>query len=94
MSAGHERLHALVRGRVQGVSFRFYTVEEARRLGLQGWVRNLRDGDVEVLAEGPRTGLEALLAFLHRGPRAARVAEVRSDWSTAQGDLGPFNVRG
>ena len=94
MSAGHERLHALVRGRVQGVSFRYYTQAEALRLGLRGWVRNLRDGAVEVTAEGPRASLDLLLAFLHRGPSAARVSEVQADWSAANGDLGAFDIRG
>jgi acylphosphatase len=88
----HERLQAVVRGRVQGVSFRYYTQAEARRLGLNGWVRNQPDGSVEVLAEGPRAELDALLAFLHRGPPAARVSGVEAHRSPALGDLGPFDV--
>lgn len=93
MNPGHERLHASVRGRVQGVSFRYYTLDEARRLGLQGWVRNLPDGSVEVTAEGPRTDLEKLLAFVRHGPPAARVADVQAEWSAASGSLGPFDIR-
>ena len=93
MSADHQRLHAVVRGRVQGVSFRYATQEAAQRLGLAGWVRNLPDGAVEVAAEGPRADLEKLLAFLQRGPTAARVAEVQSEWLPASGELGSFDIR-
>ena len=93
MSPGQERLYAVVRGRVQGVSFRYYTQATALRLNLTGWVRNLRDGAVEVTAEGPRASLDQLLSFLQRGPTAARVAEVQTKWSPASGDLGPFDIR-
>lgn len=93
MNPGQERLHARVRGRVQGVSFRYYTLAEARRLGLHGCVRNLPDGSVEVTAEGPRADLEMLLAFVRHGPPAARVAEVQAEWSAASGGLGPFDIR-
>ncbi|MGH2524624.1 MAG: acylphosphatase [Anaerolineales bacterium] len=88
-----QRLHAHVRGIVQGVNFRYYTGERARQLGLTGWVRNLRDGSVEVLAEGPRPALDQLLDFLRRGPPAARVEEVRADWSAASGDFAGFEMR-
>ena len=93
MSASHERLHAVVRGHVQGVSFRYYTQAEAERLGLTGWVRNLRDGAVEVAAEGPRPTLEAFLSFLHQGPPSAQVTEVRSEWAPANGEFGRFDIR-
>ena len=71
-----EARQVLVSGRVQGVAFRWYTLREARRLALGGWVRNLPDGRVEVRCEGPGEELEALLGFLRRGPPAARVAGV------------------
>jgi acylphosphatase len=58
------------------VGFRATTVDVARRLGLAGWVRNLADGDVELEAEGSPEAIEQLLAFLHRGPRGARVDGV------------------
>jgi acylphosphatase len=87
------RVHALVAGLVQGVAFRAYTVDEARRLGLKGWVRNLPDGRVESEAEGERSALEALLAFLRRGPPAARVDGVQVTWGAFRGDLGPFTTR-
>ncbi len=93
MSAQSERLHAVVRGRVQGVSFRYYTQAEALRLGLTGWVRNQRDGTVEVTAEGPRATLEQLLTFLNRGPTAARVAAVTPAWSPATNEFRLFDIR-
>jgi acylphosphatase len=93
MASLRERLHAVVRGRVQGVSFRYYTQERAAGLGLRGWVRNRPDGSVEVLAEGARPDLQHLLDFLGRGPRAAVVAGVEAEWTPAQGGLEGFEIR-
>ncbi len=87
------RVHLLVSGIVQGVAFRAYTVDEARRLGVAGWVRNLADGRVEAVAEGERRALEALVAFCRRGPPAAQVDDVAATWSAFAGDLGPFAAR-
>jgi acylphosphatase len=87
------RLHAIVCGRVQGVSFRYYTQRRARELGLVGYVRNLWDGNVEVVAEGQRVPLEELLAFLHVGPRAAFVTRVDTQWSAPSSDFERFEVR-
>jgi acylphosphatase len=87
-----ERLQLLVSGRVQGVFYRQSTAEVARRLGLDGWVRNLPDGRVELLAEGARGALEALLQACRRGPPAARVDAVEATWGEAGGGLGPFEV--
>jgi acylphosphatase len=91
--AERARVHLLVSGTVQGVFFRQSTVDEARRLGLAGWVRNLPDGRVEVLAEGDRAALEGLVRFCHRGPPAARVEGVEAEWRPYGGDLGPFAAR-
>ncbi len=91
--AERSRVHLLVSGRVQGVAFRAYTVDEAERLGVSGWVRNLSDGRVEVLAEGERGALEALVRFCQRGPPAARVDGVEIAWDAFGGDLGPFAAR-
>ena len=84
------RLHAVVLGRVQGVGYRATTIDEARRLGLAGWVRNRVDGSVEVLAEGTEAKLNLLLAYLHRGPWGAHVKSVAVDWEDAQGAPMPF----
>ncbi|HEX9051349.1 MAG TPA: acylphosphatase [Anaeromyxobacter sp.] len=91
--AERARVHLLVSGLVQGVAFRAYTVDEARRLGVSGWVRNLADGRVEAEAEGERRALDALVAFCRRGPPAAQVDDVQATWSAFRGDLGPFATR-
>jgi acylphosphatase len=91
---GPERVRARLRvtGVVQGVFFRQSTAGEARRLGVGGAVRNLPDGSVEVVAEGVRPAVEALVAFCRRGPPAARVDAVEITWERPAGDGGPFAV--
>lgn len=69
--------HFVVTGRVQGVGFRYFAEVSARELGLRGFVRNLRDGDVEALAEGPADAVQAFEAALRRGPAHADVTDVR-----------------
>ena len=68
-----------VTGRVQGVGFRYALRDEARRLGLCGWVRNRADGSVEALVQGNDESVTALVAWARRGPRLAQVDEVRED---------------
>lgn len=87
------RLAASVRGRVQGVGFRYFVLEQAADLRLRGWVANERDGSVGLVAEGPRAALEELLAAIHEGPRSARVERVDSTWSPATGEFDRFGVR-
>jgi acylphosphatase len=83
---------ALIRGRVQGVGFRYSAIREARRLGVDGWVRNTPEGDVEVWAEGPGEKLEAFLKWLRRGPLGARVETVRHETRAPRGDYTSFTV--
>lgn len=72
----------VISGKVQGVWFRAWTVQEATKLGLRGWVRNRADGSVEALLAGPAEKVEAMIALCHEGPRAARVSSVTaSDFS-------------
>jgi len=87
------RLHAMVKGRVQGVGFRAFTQRVAVNLGLTGWVRNRWDGTVEIVAEGPRTEVEELLASLQRGPFAGTTRSVQFDWQRATGEFTHFRVR-
>jgi acylphosphatase len=75
--ADRKIVHALISGMVQGVWFRAWTVEEARVRGLDGWVRNLRDGNVEAVFAGPVAQVDDMIRACHRGPESARVADVR-----------------
>jgi acylphosphatase len=86
------RARILVAGIVQGVAYRQSAAWEAERLGLAGWVRNLPDGRVEALAEGPRDRVESLVAWCWRGPPSARVSQVEVAWGPAVGDLQGFRI--
>jgi acylphosphatase len=84
----------VVRGRVQGVGFRWFVEREAHVLGVAGWVRNNHDGSVEVLAQGTRDQLSGLHSRLREGPRAARVDTVEvSEVRTTEG-LNSFRIEG
>jgi acylphosphatase len=85
-------VHVIVRGRVQGVGFRYFTRECARRYGLTGWVRNLADGGVEVLAEGRESALESLVEEIRTGPRHGLVEDCRVSWQPASGRFERFEI--
>jgi len=87
------RVRARVKGRVQGVSFRYYTIEEAEALGLVGWVRNRSDGSVELEAEGEEAAVEQLLAWVRQGPPAAKVTAVEVERIAPTGADHEFRVR-
>jgi len=90
---GEGRIRLWISGRVQGVCFRAYTLEEGRRLGLRGIVRNLPDGRVEVLAQGQREKLKKLEAFCRKGPPYADVRSVEITEEDPQaGVLPPFRI--
>jgi acylphosphatase len=88
-----EELHAVVRGRVQGVGFRYFVVRNALSLGLRGYARNESNGDVEVLAQGPRPALERLLSLLRQGPSSADISDVTTTWGQSTEHLSGFHVR-
>jgi acylphosphatase len=79
-------------GRVQGVCFRFYAQEEAYRLGLTGWVRNLDDGSVELVAEGAEASLNVLALWCEQGPPSAQVLRVECHWGPATGEFKDFRI--
>jgi len=89
-----ERVEIQVRGRVQGVAFRWYTQRKAVSLGLTGWVRNLPDGSVRILAEGPRQELETFRDWALRGPDRAFVTDHEVNWSGSTGDYEDFRITG
>ncbi len=86
------RARVLVSGRVQGVWFRASTADTSRQLGLAGWVRNLPDGRVEAVFEGPGPAVEAAIAWCGKGPPAARVVGCAVSWEEPRGEEG-FAVR-
>ena len=84
----------VVRGRVQGVGFRWFVEWEAHMLGIAGWVRNNPDGTVEVLAQGTRDQLVGLHSRLREGPRAARIDDVEVSNAEPVSGLTSFQIRG
>jgi len=86
------KLHAFISGIVQGVFFRKNTKMQAEKLGLSGWVRNLSDGRVEVVAEGPREKLDKLLEWLGHGPTGARVDKIEHEFSDKEEGFTSFLI--
>jgi acylphosphatase len=88
--------HYMIRGRVQGVGFRWFVQREAAELELRGWVRNTTDGQVELIASGSAEQLGQLKTALHHGSRGSRVdAVVEHELAESEGaSLGPFEIEG
>lgn len=93
MSEGDERLHLIIRGRVQGVWYRASAQRHAESLNLVGWVSNRPDGAVELVAEGPPPALEDLERWCAEGPPMARVTELETRRGAASGEFSSFEVR-
>ncbi len=87
------RAHVIVHGSVQGVWFRASTREEALRLSVTGWVRNLSDGSVEAVFEGAKKSVEEIVAWCHRGPSGAEVSKVDIAWEKFRGEFSQFDIR-
>lgn len=87
------RARVRILGRVQGVAFRYSTLQQAERLGVAGWVRNLDDGSVEAVFEGRPAAVERMVAWCHEGPPSARVREVRATWDEPPEGLSGFQAR-
>ena len=88
-----KRAHIFVGGRVQGVYYRATAREVARSLGLSGWVRNLPDGRVEIIAEGEEEKLRKFIDWCWEGPPAARVTSVDVNWEKPEGTFQGFTIR-
>ncbi|MBO0780865.1 MAG: acylphosphatase [Ktedonobacteraceae bacterium] len=88
-----EEIQASVRGYVQGVGYRYFVIRKASELRLRGYARNMRDGSVEVVAQGEHAALEQLIALLNRGPAEAEVQDVQVAWRQATEVFSGFNVR-
>ena len=86
------RLHVFISGYVQGVFYRFWTKEQAEKLGVSGWVRNLDDSRVEVLAEGPKEILIKFSELLKKGPPLARIEHIDLNWEKSTGEFSGFSI--
>jgi acylphosphatase len=93
MDTEKKRLHAIVEGRVQGVGFRYFVVDIADTLGVDGWVRNRWDESVEVVVEGEEQVLNQFLERLKRGPRGSFILGVKIEWQTATGEYVGFHLK-
>ena len=85
------QLHAYLQGHVQGVGMRFFIQRLAQKLSLNGFVRNMPDGRVEVIAEGDKKNLELLLKKLKKSPRG-KVESITCSWSSASANYSSFNI--
>ncbi len=88
-----KRIEAIVRGKVQGVGYRYYTVQKAAKYGLKGFVRNLQDGTVKVVAEGEEEKLKQFLKDLYQGPPLAIVDDISVKWLEPKNDFDSFEIR-
>ncbi|MEA2022030.1 MAG: acylphosphatase [Candidatus Caldatribacteriota bacterium] len=88
------RAHLLISGRVQGVAFRYYTINNAQNLKIKGWVRNCWDGKVEIVMEGEEEKLKELIDWCYRGPSRAIVEKVDIKWEKFRGEFTTFSIRG
>lgn len=88
-----ENRHIRIHGKVQGVGYRFYVTRIARRLGLKGWVRNLRDGCVEAIVEGEKEKIDEWIDDVREGPRYAEVTRIDQETREFTGKLPDFDVK-
>lgn len=86
-------VHIIVKGMVQGVGFRYFVARRAEQLRIKGFVRNLYNGDVEIVAKGERGPLEELIKEINVGPRSAHVAKCLVDWKETDEQFNGFEIR-
>jgi acylphosphatase len=87
------RMHVLIKGRVQGVYFRYNTLTKAEEYHLTGWVRNRSDGSVEMVCEGMEDDINKMVRWCNQGPERAYVREVETDWKEYTGEFNVFEIR-
>jgi acylphosphatase len=90
--AANVQAHLFISGTVQGVSFRASTREQAKQRGVMGWVKNLKDGRVEALLQGPKDKVDEVIQWCHRGPPAAKVEKVVVTWEKVEDEFKDFDV--
>ncbi|MGB6881743.1 MAG: acylphosphatase [Microgenomates group bacterium] len=87
------RAHIFIEGRVQGIFYRVWILRQAQHIGLTGWVKNLEDGRVEAVFEGPKSKVEKMVKECHKGPRLAGVKHIEVIWEKATGELDTFEIK-
>jgi len=87
------RAHVLIKGIVQGVFFRANTKRKADELGVNGWVKNTSDGNVEAVFEGEKENVEKLIEWARKGPKGARVDTINVEWSNYKGEFENFRIK-
>jgi len=87
------RAHVIISGRVQGVFFRMETLEQARKSGVSGWVKNKHDGRVEAVFEGEKSLVDNVIQWCKQGPPASRVDNVNLEWEPYTGEFTEFDIR-
>lgn len=87
------RAHLHISGIVQGVGYRWHTRREAKAIGLTGWVRNLPDGRVEAVLQGPREQVERMIQWCYRGPEAASVSDIAVAYEEPSDEFPDFGIR-
>ncbi len=87
------RAHVIISGLVQGVFFRAYTKDQAKSLGLSGWVRNLPDGNVEAIFEGPEDKVKEMINWCYKGSPSSKVETVRVNYEDYKGEFPDFFIR-
>ena len=85
--------HIIVSGRVQGVAYRYYAREVAEQLGIKGWIKNLINGDVELIVEGFQQTVEKMIEWCKEGPRLAIVENIEVDWLPYSGEFNQFHIK-
>ena len=86
------QVYLIILGKVQGVFYRASCLEVAQKLGLTGWVKNLADGSVEVLAQGEKEKIEKLIEWCKKGPDGAKVDEVKTEWKSIKKNFSDFSI--
>lgn len=87
------QVYIIVKGRVQGVNFRYYVLRKANELGINGYVRNLKDGDVEILAQGTRDSVDRLIEFIKGNPGSSFVTDMELTWEKPETYFSNFQIK-
>ncbi|MCP6717933.1 MAG: acylphosphatase [Patescibacteria group bacterium] len=87
------RAHIIVSGRVQGVGYRNNTFQQAQKIGLSGWVKNLEDGRVEAVFEGEKQEVEKIINWAKKGPLLANISDFKIDWQEHKGEFSNFEIK-